>query len=68
MIVNESESWTLCCDGMCQNPGGVCRDCCLVMRSGRDNERDESVRRHGREVEGTDVPCTDHAVKLPMSL
>ena len=58
----------LCCDGVCQNPGGVRRDCCLVMRSGRDDGRDESVRGHGREVAGTHVPRADRAVQVPLSL
>ena len=68
MNVSESESWTLCCDGMCRNPGSVRHDCCLVMRSRRDNGHDESVWGHGREVAGTHVPHAEHAVKVPLSL
>ena len=52
--VSGSESWTLCCDGMCRNPGGVRSDCCLVMRSGCDDRRDESVR--GKRKRGGEDP------------
>ena len=63
-----SESWTLFCDRMCRNPGGVRRDCCLMMRSGCDDGRDESVRGCGREVAGTHVPRANRAVNVPLSL
>ena len=68
MNMSESESWMLCCDGVCRNPGGVHCDCCPVMRSGRDDGHDESVRGHGREVVGTHVSHAKHAVKVPLSL
>ena len=64
--VSGSESWTLCCEGVCQSQsGGVRYDCCPVS----DDGCDESVKGCGREAgEGSDVPCANRAMTVPLSL